>query len=258
MKLVVLVKEVPDTEARIELTGGKPDVSAVKMVPNPYDEYAVEEAVLQAEKHPGSSITAVMVGSEASRKNLTQVLAQGVDDAILIDVGGTGALAGDPQTTARALAAAVTPLGADVILAGRQGVDYDWGLTAIAVAELLGIAHVALVSKVELSSGGFRAESEGDDGRLVTEGSLPAVFTTDKGINEPRLPNLKGIMAAKKKTITVKSLAELGVESGAAHVELVSAELPPPRAGGRMIEGSSAAEKVSRLVEALRNEAKVL
>jgi electron transfer flavoprotein beta subunit len=256
MKLVVLVKEVPSTEAKIELRDGKPDVSAVQMVLNPYDEYAIEEALKTAEANPGSTTTAVMAGSEASKKNLTNVLALGVDDAILIN--DAALLASGPLAVARALAAAIKPLAADAIFAGRQGVDFDWGLTAIAVAQELGIAHVGLVSKLELSGGGFKAHSEGDDGTLVTEGSLPAVFTTDKGINEPRYASLKGIMAAKKKTITETTASALGLQTGTAQVELVSAEHPPARSGGRIIEGATAQEKVSKLVGALRNEAKVL
>ena len=256
MKIVVLVKEVPSTEARIELRDGKPDASGVQAVLNPYDEYAIEEAIRLAEGSPGSSTTAVMAGTEASKKNLTNVLALGVDDAILIN--DEGLLKGGPLAIAKALTAALRPLSADVILAGRQGVDYDWGLTAIAVAQELGVAHVGLVSKLTISGGSFSAESEGDDGTLVTEGSLPAVFTTDKGINEPRYASLKGIMAAKKKTINETNAAALGVQTDGATVELVGAEYPPARQGGRIIDGASPQEKVSKLVDALKNEAKVL
>jgi electron transfer flavoprotein beta subunit len=258
MKIVVLVKEVPSTEARIELHDGRPDVSGVQTVLNPYDEYAVEEALKLAEANPGSSTTAVMAGTEASKKNLTNVLALGIDDAILIN--DAALLAAGPLAVAKALTAAVRPLNADVILAGRQGVDYDWGLTAIAVAQELGIAHVGLVSKLAISGSTFRTESEGDDGTLITEGSLPAVFTTDKGINEPRYASLKGIMAAKKKTVTETSAQTLGVGGTDVTpvVELVSAEHPPARSGGKIIEGASVQEKVSKLIDALRNEAKVL
>ncbi|MCC7478198.1 electron transfer flavoprotein subunit beta/FixA family protein [bacterium] len=261
MKIAVIVKEVPDTEAVISLKDGKPDLSGVKWIVNPYDEYAVEEAVRTAENKPGTSTVAVMVGNANSRTNLIDVLALGIDEAVLI---ADPALEGSsPLAIAKALAAAVKPLGADVILAGRQGVDYDWGITGIALAQLLDIAHVGIVSKLELGEGSFRAESEGDEGKLVTEGALPAVFTTDKGINEPRYKNLKGIMAAKKKTITEHSLSSLGLSAGdfgvaAAGVELVGAAEPPKRQGGRIIEGDTAEAKVANLVKLLREEAKVL
>jgi electron transfer flavoprotein beta subunit len=259
MKIVVIVKEVADTEARIMLRDGKPDLSGVNMVINPYDEYAVEEALRIAEANPGSAVTAVFVGSEAIRKSITSVLALGVDDAVLI---ADPALAGaEPLQVARALRAAIAPLGADVILGGKQGVDYDFGLAAIAVAELLGLPHVGVVSKIELDGGRFRAECESDEGKLVTEGALPAVFTAEKGLNEPRYASLRGIMAAKKKPVAVQTLAGLGLDAaalGAGRVELLGCEYPPQKQQGRMIEGETAQEKVANLVAALRNEAKVI
>lgn len=266
MRFVVIVKEVPDTEAQITLKDGLPDLSSVNMIINPYDEYAVEEALRQAETHPGSSVTAVMIGSEASRKNLTNVLALGADDAVLVSdpaLQGSAGFGIDGLQAAQVLKSAIEPLGTDVILSGRQGVDYDWGVTGIALAQLLGFAHVGLISKLELGDGVFKTESEGDEGKLVTEGSLPAVFTTDKGINEPRYANLKGIMAAKKKTIVEKSLAGLGLDAGqvgvsASGVRLEGCEFPPKRQGGRIIEGGSVGEKVAELVRLLREEAKVI
>lgn len=266
MKFVVIVKEVPDTEAQIALKDGLPDLSGANLVINPYDEYAVEEALRQAEASPGSTVTAVMIGTESSRKNLTNVLALGVDDAVLITDPVLQTVAGfgiDGLQAAQILKAAIEPLGPDVILAGRQGVDYDWGLTGIALAELLGIAHVGLVSRLELGDGTFRAESEGDEGKLVTEAALPAVFTVDKGINEPRYANLKGIMAAKKKVIREQTLADLGLDpatagAAASTVRMERCEFPPQRHGGRIIEGATVQEKVAELVRLLREEAKVI
>lgn len=261
MKIVVIVKEVPDTEARIELRDGVPDLSSTAMVINPYDEYAIEEALRIAEREPDSTVTAVMLGREQSQEILRKVLALGVSDAVLCP---DPALAGaDPLQVAQVLKAMVVPLAPDLVLGGRQGVDYDWGLAGIALAELLNWPHVGLVSKLELTSGGFRAESEGDDGKQVTEGSLPAVFTTDKGINEPRYASLKGIMAAKKKPISVKSLADLGLDAGvvggaASAVKLLSCSFPATKKGGRLIEGETVSEKVAALVKALREEAKVI
>jgi electron transfer flavoprotein beta subunit len=266
MKFVVIVKEVPDTETQIVLRDGVPDLSSAALVINPYDEYAIEEALRQAEKVPGSTTTAVLIGSESSRKNLTNVLALGIDDAVLISdpvlhsASGPGC---DGLQLAQVLKAAIAPLAPDVILAGRQGVDYDWGLTGIALAQLLDIAHVGLVSKLEINGGTFRTESEGDDGTQITEGALPALFTADKGLNEPRYANLKGIMAAKKKTVTEHNLASLGLDAaqlGAANgaVLLMGSEFPPRRQGGRIIEGATVQEQVAKLVDLLRNEAKAI
>lgn len=261
MKIVVIVKEVPDTEARITISDGRPSLAGVKMIINPYDEYAVEEAILQADKIGDSNVTVVMIGDDSSRKNLTNVLALGAADAILIkDAALNGS---DPMQIAKVLRSAIEPLGADIILAGRQGVDYDWGLTGIALAELLGIGHVGLISKLEISGTAFKAITDGDDGRQTFEGKLPALFTTDKGINEPRYASLKGIMAAKKKPVVEKSLADLGLDvsmvgAGSSKIRMLGAELPAQKQAGRIIEGDTVQAKVAALVDALRNEARVI
>ena len=261
MRIVVIVKEVADTEAIITLTDGLPDLSSTKMVANPYDEYAVEEALVKAEALGDCTVTAVMIGTEKSAENLRKVLAMGVDDAVLIS---DDALAGaDPLQIAKVLKAAIAPLEPHFVIAGRQGVDYDWGLTGIALAEELGCGHVGLIGKLEVTGDSFRAESEGDDGNQVFEGGLPAVFTADKALNEPRYPSLKGIMKAKKKPMDKKNLADLGLDpavvgKAAAKVKLVSAAYPPTKAAGRIIEGDDAAAKVAELVKALREEAKVI
>lgn len=261
MKIAVIIKEVPDTEARILLKDGRPDLSGVNMVINPFDEYAVEEALRQAEKHPGSSVTAVFVGGESSRKNITNVLALGVDDAVL--VADSAIAASDPLQVARVLAAALGELKPDVILAGKQGVDYDLGLTAIAVAEMLSLPHAGIVTKLELTENTFRAESDGDDGKLITQGSLPAVFTAEKALNEPRYASLKGIMAAKKKPVALKTLADLGLDAasfgaGTAAVEVVGFDYPAQKQAGRMITGETVQEQVAGLIAALHQEAKVI
>jgi electron transfer flavoprotein beta subunit len=261
MKIVVIIKEVADTEAVISLKDGLPDLSETAMVANPYDEYAVEEALQKAEQLGDSTVTAVLVGREKSKENLRKILAMGVDDAVLID---DPALEGaDPLQVARVLKAAIEPLAPGMVLGGRQGVDYDWGLTVIALAELLGWPHVGLIAKLELEGDTFRAESEGDDGKQHFAGALPAVFSADKSLNEPRYPSLKGIMKAKKKPIEARTLADLGLDpsevgGAAAAVSLLSASYPPRKEPGRIIEGESVEEKVAALVTALREEAKVI
>jgi electron transfer flavoprotein beta subunit len=261
MKIVVIVKEVPDTEARIGLKDGRPELSGTAMVLNPYDEYAIEEALRQAEKNPGSSVTLVMAGTEASKKSIINALAMGVDEAVLI---ADPALEGSDQLQiARALKAAVAPLSPDFVIGGKQGVDYDYGLGAIALAHELGWPHVGVITKLELSGGAFKAESDSDEGKLVTEGALPAVFTAEKALNEPRYASLKGIMAAKKKPLTVKTLADLALNTAdfgaaGAKVQMVGCEYPKTKAAGRMIEGETVQEKVANLVKALREEAKVI
>jgi electron transfer flavoprotein beta subunit len=261
MKIVVIVKEVADTEAVITLTDGQPDLSGTAMVANPYDEFAVEEALQQAQKLGDCTVTAVMVGREKSKENLRKMLAMGVDDAVLVV---DDALAGaDPLQVAAVLKAAIEPLQPAFVIGGKQGVDYDWGLTGIALAEQLGWGHAGLIASLEISDGRFKCQSEGDDGTLVIEGALPAVFTADKSLNEPRYPSLKGIMQAKKKPLVEKSLADLGLDAaavggGAAGVKLLGCNYPPKKEAGRIIEGETPAEKAAALVKALREEAKVI
>ena len=262
MKLVIIVKEVPDTETKILLQDGKPNLSGAKMVINPYDEYAIEEALQIAERTPESTTTAVMIAnSPDSRKTLVNALALGVDDAVLIQ--DEALVAAGPLECAQVLGAAVNELNPDLILAGRQGVDYDWGLVPIALAETLGVGHVGLVSKLELGDGTFTAVSEGDDGTQTFEGKLPAVITTDKSLNEPRYASLKNIMKAKKKPIAEKDLAALGLDpaavgASASKVSMLECEYPPQKQAGRIIEGETVEEKVRELLTALRNEAKVI
>jgi len=261
MKIVVIVKEVADTEAVISLKDGQPDLSSTALVANPYDEFAVEEALRQAQQLGDCTVTAVMVGREKSKENLRKMLAMGVDDAVLVvDEALTGA---DPLQLAQVLKTAIEPLEPLFVIGGKQGVDYDWGLAGIALAEQLGWGHAGLIAKLEVGDGRWRCESEGDDGTLVIEGALPAVFTADKSLNEPRYPSLKGIMQAKKKPLVEKSLADLGLDSAAvggaaAGVKLLGCSYPPRKEAGRIIEGETPAQKAAALVKALREEAKVI
>jgi len=263
MNIVVITKQVPDTEARLNVVNEQVQLEGVNMVINPFDEYGLEEALRIKDSHPETKIFVLMVGPESARKNLVNCLALGADEAILIaDEAATGS---DPHAVARILVEEVKKLEPTVIFAGKQGVDYDWGLTAIAVAELLGWPHVALCKKFtpDFTTNTFTAAAESDEGDLVYGGSLPVVVTAEKGLNEPRYASLKGIMAAKKKPFAKKNLAEIGVDPGqtgsaTATVEQVRAFPPPEKAPGRIIEGETVEERVAELVRALHEEAKVL
>jgi len=263
MNIAVITKEVPDTEARLSLKDGQVDFTGVAYVINPFDEYALEEALRIKDKHPDTKVTVVMVGQDSAKKNLLNCLALGADEVILVT---DSALEGsDPITISKVLAEVIRPLSPAVIFAGKQGVDYDWGLTGIALATELGLPHVGVVKSFEpdFASGTFRAISEADEGDLVYEGKLPAVITAEKGLNEPRYASLKGIMGAKKKPLNQLALKDLSISEekvgiGAQRVKLVRAELPPEKKPGIIIEGESTAEKVAKLVQALHEEAKVI
>ena len=262
MKIAVLVKEVPNTEARPRIDGGKVSRAGIDYVVNPYDEYAVEEAIRKAEAAPGSETFFVTVGGVSEKKVLLNVLAMGIDRAIVVacpEMEGA-----NPRGAAKLIAAVLQSEKPDLILAGKQGVDYDYGQTPILVAEYLGLPHVAQCVKIDISADGATAtcERNTDDGTEVVEVNLPAVITADKGLNEPRYPSLKGIMGAKKKTWDEKKPADLGVDDAAvapsqAQIEYVAVTTPPARKAGRIIKGEPA-EVVKELVRSLREEAKIL
>jgi electron transfer flavoprotein beta subunit len=257
MNIVVCIKQVPDTASRIEVKNGKVVEEGLQWVTNPYDEYAVEAGLQLREKH-GGKVTLVTVGPGRAKDALKAELARGADEAVhCIDPAFEGL---DSYSVAQVLAAAVKKIGFDIVWGGWKGVDMDAGLTATYLAELLDVPHVSFVTRFELKDGHAVCEREIEGGREVVETSLPAVFTAQKGLNEPRYPSLKGIMAVKKKVIPEWKASDLGLDpSQLSHttVELIEVVPPPERKAGRIITGTpeEAARELARL---LRTEAKVI
>jgi electron transfer flavoprotein beta subunit len=250
VKIAVCVKRVPDTEARIKIgaDGASIDESGVKFVLNPYDEFAVEEALRLKEKAGAGEVVVVCVGGDASAETIRTALAMGADRGVLLK---TAALPIDPVPTAKALADELRGGAFDLVLFGKLAVDDSNHAVGILVAEVLGIPSVGAVSKLEIAGGKGAAEREIEGGVEVIEFALPAAVTAEKGLNEPRYPALKGIMAAKKKPLEVKP-----VTLGTSGLEVVELAYPPERKAGRIVgEGPDA---VPALIEALRTEAKVL
>ena len=252
MKIAVLIKYCPDSEAVVTVDGGELKTSGIKYSVSPYDEYAVEEALKIIEARGDGEVVVLNVGPESNKKGIQAELARGANRAIHIV---TDAVIECPKCTADLLAAALKKESPDLILCGWKGIDYDQGLTGTKVAEILGIPHVNLVTKLEIADGKAVANRQVDGGEEVIEVSLPAVIGAQKGLNEPRYPSLKGIMKAKKKPMEKTSPAELGVETQAGGAEFVSFEAPPAKQGGKIFEGSESAREVVRL---LVEEAKVL
>lgn len=262
MNSIVCVKEVPDTEARITVRGGKVVEEGIQYVVNPYDEFALEEALKWQEAF-GGKVTLVSLGPERARESILKGLAMGADE--VYHLSAPAFLGGDAYSTARALAAAIGKLGDyDAIFCGKQAVDEDNGAVGIMLAEMLNLPHVSVVSKLELGSDGksVRAEREIEGGREVVATSLPAVITAQKGLNEPRYPSFKGIRQARTKPYTSWGVGDMGLDAGAvgaAGAKLVVLEIlpPPERPAGRVIPGDPAvaAKEVVRL---LREEAKVI
>ncbi len=250
MLQVVCVKQVPDTETRVKLAadGRSLDPAGVTMILNPYDEFAVEQALRVKEQVGAGEVVVMSLGGAAVQTTLRNALAMGADRAVFLM---TNVSAPDSLAVAKALADAIRPLDPGLVWLGRQAVDDDASQVGPMLATLLGRPCVSVLAKFELAGTTAKVEREIEGGRELVEVPLPAVFTTDKGLNEPRYASLKGIMAAKKKVIE-----ERPVELGAPHLERLALELPPPRAGGRIVGEGAAA--VPALVKALREEAKVL
>lgn len=204
----------------------------------------------------GGEVVAVSFGSAKAQDTLRTALAMGADRAVLVtDPALEGA---DDFVVAQVLAKAVSELKPDVILTGRVAIDYG---TKIAgrVAELLGIPQVNTVTKIEIEGDKAIATREADGGSELVEVALPAVFSAQKSLNNPRYPSVAGIMKAKKKELKTLALADLGLaaESVAGRMKILSYSLPPARKGGRVIPGEPA-QAASELAKLLRAEAKVI
>ncbi len=248
MKILVALKQVPDTESRIKVAadGRSLDSADVKWITSPYDEYALEEAI-RIKEGKGAEVVALTVGSEAAKDVLKNALALGADSAVLLKGDGQG----DAFAVAQMIAAYAKDKGFDLILCGNKGLGGDNAAMGPMLAELLGVAQANVIVKLEIGDGTFRAEREIEVGSEIVEGALPAVITAQKGLNEPRYASLKGIMAAKKKTIE-----ELDAVSVTAGAQVSALALPPERPAGRKLEGDPAAQ-AQALLQALKDEAKV-
>jgi electron transfer flavoprotein beta subunit len=264
LKIVVCAKQVPATDSKLQLGGTDIDRTSLAYVVNPYDEFALEEA-LKIKEHLGGEVTVLSLRPHAGQKAedaLRTCLAMGADKAVLLaDAAFEG---GDALATAVALAAALRRLSFDLILCGKQAVDDDAGAVGIQVAELLGIPHVGVVNKLEINAEARTAVAHRqiEGGLEIVDLPLPALLTCQKGLNEPRYPSLPGIMKAKQKPLEVWDRQTLDVpeeEVGAAgaRTTVVSLELPPSRPAGRMVSGD-APTVVKELVRLLHEEAKII
>jgi electron transfer flavoprotein beta subunit len=249
VKIAVCLKRVPDTTTKIVIAGdGKSiDETGVKFVPNPYDEFAVEAALQLKEASGAGETVVVSLGGESAQETIRAALAMGIDRGVLLQAAGSP----DGLEVAKALAAELQGGGYDLILFGKMAVDDYNHQVGVMTAELMGLPCITSVAHLKVADGTVEAEREIEGGLEVSTCRLPAVLTCDKGLNTPRLPALKGIMAAKKKPLEVKPVA-----LGSGSLAVLSLSLPPERPAGRIVgEGPDA---VTELVRLLRSEAKVI
>lgn len=255
MKIVVCVKQVPDSAAKVSAENGVPNWGDAPLVINPWDEYAVETALLQSEAHDGEVI-AVSIGGENAKEALKHSLAMGCNEAILIS-DPTLAQA-DSLAIARTLAGAIQKIG-DVSLAffGRQAIDSDTGVTSSQTARLLGWPSLSLVAAIGSVEPGdsIQVDRSTEEGRQTVRAKLPAVVSVVKDIAEPRYPSFMGIRKASRATIPVWTLGDIGVSDVAARVSWPVVDNPPARdVTTEMITGGTAQEIAETLAEKILGE----
>jgi electron transfer flavoprotein beta subunit len=258
VEIVVLLKQVPATESFIGIAedGTSIKTDDIKWVINPYDEFAVEEALRIKEAH-GGSVSILSVGSEKTVEAIRTALAMGADKGMLVNA--PGGVVYDGLTTARILSAALKDIPFDVIIAGQRAVDDDNFQVGPATAEFLGIPHISMVVKQEIADGKMTCHRTVEGGTVILQTPLPALFTTQRGINEPRYASLPGIMKAKKKPIDMKTVSDIGLDPGTIGkplTNIVSLKMPAERKRGIMIDGDSPRAKAAKLVKILHEVVK--
>jgi electron transfer flavoprotein beta subunit len=253
MEIIVLLKQTFDTEEKIVITNGSIVEHGAKFVINPYDEYAVEQAI-QLRDQFGGKVSVVSVGPNRSIEALRSALAMGVDEAVLISDDRIGS---DGFAVSETLASFISKQPFDLILAGNFSVDQGAGQVAIRLAHLLDIPHVASITKLSLNNAKATAIRDAEGDEEIIEVSLPALFTAQQGLNEPRYPSLQGIMKAKKKPFQELTLDDLGIGVPDAKTKLVSLSLPPGRKAGLILSGELNSQ-VKDLVRLLREDAKAI
>ena len=255
MKIVVCVKQVPDSAAKLTAEAGQPNWGDAPLVINPWDEYAVEAALQQAEAH-GADVVAISIGGENSKEALKHALAMGCGEAILIS---DPALAkADSQATARVLAAAIQKVGGvELAFLGRQAIDSDTGLTAAQTARAQGwpaLTLVVSIQAVDPAAHTIRLERSLEEGRQAVSSKLPAALSVVKDFGEPRYPSFMGIRKASRAVIPVWTLADLGI-SVQPVVTWPEVSNPPSRdITTEMITGGSPQEIAEKLADKIMAE----
>ncbi|MEK3937102.1 electron transfer flavoprotein subunit beta/FixA family protein [Sporosarcina sp. FSL W7-1349] len=254
MNIYVLLKRTFDTEEKIDIQQGKIRDDGAEFIINPYDEYAIEEAILLRDQH-GGNVTVLTVGEEEAEKQLRTALAMGADEGMLIS--DEDLEEGDAWTTASIIAKYLKDKEPTIILAGNMAIDGGSGQVGALVGELLNISVVTTITKLSIDNGIATVERDVEGDHEIVEVALPILVTCQQGLNEPRYPSLPGIMKAKKKPLETLELDDLDMEDIESMTEVTEVFLPSAKAAGRILEGE-VNEQVKELATILRTEAKVL
>ena len=253
MNIAVLIKMVPDTESKLEVNDGTLSDQNFKYMVNPYDEFAVEQAV-QFKEAEGGKVTLLSLFSEDNSidTDLRKMLAIGADEIIVLR---QSSYQGDkPLANAKILSDAIKELEIDLVLCGIQGIDYYQAATGTMVAQMLDIPNISGVTELEYNSGTLKAKRQIEGGLQTIETSTPALVTCQKDMTKVRFPALKDIMMSKRKPFENKNVDSIDSND----VITSESSLPPARDGGEIIEGETVEEKVDKLIEKLKMEAKVI
>ena len=253
MNIAVLIKMVPDTESKLEVNDGTLSDQNFKYMVNPYDEFAVEQAV-QFKESEGGKVTLLSLFSEDNSidTDLRKMLAIGADEIVVLRQNG---YRGDkPLANAKILSDAIKELEIDLVLCGIQGIDYYQAATGTMVAQMLNMPNISGVTELEYNSGTLKAKRQIEGGLQTIETSTPALVTCQKDMTKVRFPALKDIMMSKRKPFENKNVDSIDSND----VITSESSLPPARDGGEIIEGETVEEKVDKLIEKLKMEAKVI
>ncbi len=264
MDIIVLMKQVPDTEAPVEIAEScdRLDTEDLKWAINPYDEFALEEALLIKEARNDVTVTVLTTGPDRVTEAIRVAYAMGVDRAVHINDEIDEEIFGakDAYTTAQILSRALDDLPFDLLIAGARAVDDDTCQVPAFISKMRGIPMVNLVTKQTLEGESIICEQAVDGGTAVVSAPLPAIITANRGLNAPRYPAFRAIMKAKKQKVDTVELEELEIpeEALTPKVKIRTLEFPPKRAEGKVIQGGSPAEKANELVRLLKEEASVI
>ncbi|MGH2574350.1 MAG: electron transfer flavoprotein subunit beta/FixA family protein [Ignavibacteria bacterium] len=248
MKIAVCISQVPDTTTKVKIgsDGRSIDPSGVTYIINPYDEFAVEEALKIKEKSGGETFV-ISVGKDSVKETIRKAFAMGIDKGILIKTDAEL----DSFSIAKNLAEVLKEINPDIIFFGKQSIDFDDSQIGTLTAELLSLPSISVVVELNIDSNKVAAEREIEGGKEIVEATLPVVVCAQKGLNNPRYPNLKGIMQAKSKPIEERELSYTGNK-----IEILKMKLPSAKNKGKIVGNDINA--VHELVRLLREEAKVI
>ena len=249
MKIIACIKQVPDSEAKVKAEDGQVSWGDAPLVINPFDEYAVEGALLTKEANDGSTVTALCIGPESAKDALKHALAMGADAAVLVSDPALNEI--DSVGAARVLAAAIKKIGdADMIVFGRQTLDNGSGLTGSQTARVLGWPMLGLAGQIKFEDGSVTIDRVIEEGRQTVSAKMPVVLSVVQSIGEPRYPSFMGIRKASKAEIPIWSLADLSIEAPATVVKRTELMNPPAdETKVEMIEGETPEAIAEALVE---------